>query len=67
MNLAALPAVHPIAAQLGRVNGLLAQHEGNVEQARKSFGDSLAILQALYGSQHWRVIRARQELQRAAS
>jgi eukaryotic-like serine/threonine-protein kinase len=67
MNLAALPAVHPIAAQLARVNGLLAQHEGNVEQARKSFDDSLAILQALYGSQHWRVIRARQELERAAS
>jgi len=67
MNLAALPAVHPVAAQLARVNGLLAQHEGNIEQARKSFGDSLAILQALYGSQHWRVIRARQELQRAAS
>jgi hypothetical protein len=67
MNLAALPAVHPIAAQLSRVNGLLAQHEGNAEQARKSFGDSLAILQALYGSQHWRVIRARQELQRAAA
>jgi DNA-binding winged helix-turn-helix (wHTH) protein/tetratricopeptide (TPR) repeat protein len=67
MNLAALPAVHPIAAQLARVNGLLAQHEGNVEQARKSFSDSLAILQALYGSKHWRVIRARQELQRAAS
>jgi DNA-binding winged helix-turn-helix (wHTH) protein/tetratricopeptide (TPR) repeat protein len=67
MNLAALPAVHPIAAQLARVNGLLAQHEGNVEQARKSFGDSLAILQALYGSQHWRVIRARQEFERAAS
>jgi len=67
MNLAVLPAMHPIAAQLGRVMGLLAQHAGNVEQARKSFGDSLAILQALYGSQHWRVIRARQELQRAAS
>jgi len=67
MNLATLPAVHPIAAQLGRVNGLLAEHEGNVEQARKSFADSLAILQALYGSQHWRVIRARRELQRAAS
>jgi serine/threonine protein kinase/DNA-binding winged helix-turn-helix (wHTH) protein len=67
LNLAALPAVHPIAAQLGRVNGLLAQHEGNVEQARKSFGDSLAILQALYGPQHWRVIRARREFERAAS
>jgi DNA-binding winged helix-turn-helix (wHTH) protein/serine/threonine protein kinase len=67
LNLAALPAVHPIAAQLGRVKGLLAQHEGNVEQARKSFGDSLAILQALYGSQNWRVIRARQEFERAAS
>jgi serine/threonine protein kinase/DNA-binding winged helix-turn-helix (wHTH) protein len=67
LNLAALPAVHPIAAQLSRVNGLLAQHEGNVEQARKSFGDSLAILQALYGPQHWRVIRARRELQGAAS
>jgi hypothetical protein len=59
--------VHLIAAQLARVNGLLAQHDGNVEQARKSFGDSLAILQALYGSQHWRVIRARQEFARAAS
>jgi DNA-binding winged helix-turn-helix (wHTH) protein/serine/threonine protein kinase len=67
LNLAALPAVHPIAAQLGRVKGLLAQHEGNVEQARKSFGDSLAILQALYGSQNWRVIRARREIERAAS
>jgi serine/threonine protein kinase len=67
LNLAALPAVHPIAAQLDRVKGLLAQHEGNVEQARKSLGDSLAILQTLYGSQHWRVIRARQEFERAAS
>ncbi|MGD0490493.1 MAG: tetratricopeptide repeat protein [Steroidobacteraceae bacterium] len=67
MSLAALPAVHPIAAQLSRVNGLLAQHDGNVGQARKSFGDSLAILQALYGPQHWRVIRARQEFERAAS
>jgi eukaryotic-like serine/threonine-protein kinase len=67
MNLAALPAVHPIAAQLSRVNGLLAQHEGNIEQARKSFGDSLAILQALYGTQHWRVIRARQEFERSAT
>jgi tetratricopeptide (TPR) repeat protein len=67
LNLAALPSVHPIAAQLGRVEGLLAQHEGNVEQARKSFGDSLAILQALYGSQNWRVIRARREFERAAS
>ena len=67
MNLAALPAVHPIAAQLSRVNGLLAEHEGNAEQARKSFGDSLAILQALYGSQHWRVVRARQEFERPAT
>jgi tetratricopeptide (TPR) repeat protein len=64
-DLAALPAVHPIAAQLGRVNGLLAQHEGNVDEARKWFGQSLAILQTLYGAQHWRVIRARQELERA--
>jgi eukaryotic-like serine/threonine-protein kinase len=67
LSLAALPAVHPIAAQLDRVNGLLAQHDGNIEQARKSFGDSLAILQALYGSRHWRVVRARQEFERAAS
>jgi hypothetical protein len=59
--------VHPIAAQLDRVNGLLAQHDGNMEQARKWFGNSLAILQALYGPQQWRVIRAREELQRAAS
>jgi DNA-binding winged helix-turn-helix (wHTH) protein/tetratricopeptide (TPR) repeat protein len=67
IDLSALPAVHPIAAQLGRVNGLLAQHEGNVEEARKWFGNSLAILQAVYGAQHWRVIRARQELQRTAA
>lgn len=67
LDLAALPAMHPIAAQLGRVNGLLAQHEGNVEQARKWFGNSLAILQTLYGAKYWRVIRARQELQRTAS
>jgi DNA-binding winged helix-turn-helix (wHTH) protein/tetratricopeptide (TPR) repeat protein len=67
IDLAALPAMHPIAAELDRVNGLLAQHEGNVEQARKWFGSSLAILQALYGPQHWRVVRARRELQSAAS
>jgi eukaryotic-like serine/threonine-protein kinase len=64
-DLAALPAVHPIVAQLGRANGLLAQHEGNVDEARKWFGQSLAILQTLHGTQHWRVIRARQELARA--
>ena len=67
LDLRALPAVHPIAAQLDRVKGLLAQHDGNVEQARKSFGDSLAILQALYGPRNWRVTRARRELERAAS
>jgi DNA-binding winged helix-turn-helix (wHTH) protein/tetratricopeptide (TPR) repeat protein len=67
IDLAALPAVHPIAAELDRVNGLLAQHQGDVEQARKWFGSSLAILQALYGPEHWRVLRARQELQNAQS
>jgi tetratricopeptide (TPR) repeat protein len=67
IDLAALPAVHPIAAQLDRVNGLLAQHRGNVEQARKWFASSLAILQALYGPEHWRVIRARKDLQSGAS
>jgi tetratricopeptide (TPR) repeat protein len=66
IDLAALPAVHPIAAESDRVNGLLAQHAGNAEQARKWFGGSLAILQALYGPQHWRVLRARRELQSAA-
>jgi eukaryotic-like serine/threonine-protein kinase len=67
IDLAALPAVHPIAAELDRVNGLLAQHEGNAEQARKWFAGSLAILQALYGPEHWRVVRARRELQSATS
>jgi len=67
IDLSALPAVHPIAAELDRVNGLLAQHEGNVEQARKWFDSSLAILQALHGPEDWRVLRARQELQSAAS
>jgi tetratricopeptide (TPR) repeat protein len=67
IDLAALPAVHPIAAELDRVNGLLAQHAGNAEQARKWLGSSLAILQALYGPEHWRVLRARRELQSAAS
>ena len=63
IDLAALPAVHPIAAELDRVNGLLAQRDGNAAQARKWFGSSLAILQALYGPQQWRVLRARRELQ----
>jgi eukaryotic-like serine/threonine-protein kinase len=67
IDLTALPGVHPIAAQLDRVNGLLAQHAGNVEQARKWLGGSLTILQALYGPEHWRVVRARRELQTAAS
>jgi tetratricopeptide (TPR) repeat protein len=67
IDLAALPAVHPIAAELDRVNGLLAQHAGNAEQARKWLGSSLAILQALYGPEHWRVVRARRDLQSATS
>ena len=67
IDLTALPPVHPLAAKLDRVNGLLAQHAGNAEQARKWFASSLAILQALYGPEHWRVIRARRELQSAAS
>ena len=67
IDLSALPSVHPIAAQLDRVKGLLAQHEGNAAQARRWFGSSAAILQALYGPQHWRVLRARRELQSAAS
>jgi DNA-binding winged helix-turn-helix (wHTH) protein/tetratricopeptide (TPR) repeat protein len=67
IDLAALPAVHPIVAQWDRVNGLLALHAGNVEQARKWFGSSLTILQALYGPEHWRVLRARQEFQSTAS
>jgi eukaryotic-like serine/threonine-protein kinase len=67
IDLTALPSVHPIAAQLDRVKGLLAQHEGNVVQARKWLGSSAAILQALYGPQHWRVLRARLELQGVAS
>jgi hypothetical protein len=67
IDLAALPAMHPMAAELDRVNGLLAQHAGNVEQARKSFARSLAILQALYGPEDWRVLRARQALQSMAS
>jgi tetratricopeptide (TPR) repeat protein len=67
IDLTALPAVHPIAAQLDRVNGLLAQHDGNTQQARKWFGSSLAILQALYGPEHWRIVRARRELQSATT
>ncbi len=67
LALAALPAVHPIVAEFDRVNGLLAQHAGNLDEARKWLGSSLTILQALYGPQHWRVLRARQELQSATS
>jgi DNA-binding winged helix-turn-helix (wHTH) protein/tetratricopeptide (TPR) repeat protein len=67
IDLAKLPAVHPIVAASDRVKGLLAQHEGNVEESRKWLGGSLAILQALYGPQHWRVLRARRELQSVAS
>jgi tetratricopeptide (TPR) repeat protein len=63
LDLAALPAVHPIAAELDRVKGLLAQRDGDVAQARKWFASSLAIQQALYGPQQWRVLRARRELQ----
>jgi len=67
IDLGGLPAVHPIAAEWDRVNGLLAQHEGNAQQARKWLGSALAILQTLYGPEHWRVLRARRELQSAAS
>jgi eukaryotic-like serine/threonine-protein kinase len=65
-SLAELPPVHPIAAQLNRVVGLLSQREGDFANARQSLGRSLDIYQRVYGQQHWRVNRARHELKLAS-
>jgi serine/threonine protein kinase/DNA-binding winged helix-turn-helix (wHTH) protein len=66
-SLADLPELHPIVAQMSRVGGLLAQHEGDLPEARRSLSRCLRIYQGLYPSQHWRVVRALSELQLVAS
>jgi serine/threonine protein kinase/DNA-binding winged helix-turn-helix (wHTH) protein len=61
-----LPAPHPIAAQFSRVAGLLALRDGDALEARRSLARCLHIYQSLYGEQHWRVARARRELELVA-
>lgn len=65
-SLTKLPKVHPIAAQMNRVVGLLAQREGDIAEARASLSRALDIYKRLYGQNHWRVDRARRELQLVA-
>jgi serine/threonine protein kinase/DNA-binding winged helix-turn-helix (wHTH) protein len=65
-QLSALPPAHPILAQWYRVNGLLDLSEHGVGQARKNLTRALDVFQSAYGREDWRVIRARQDLQRAA-
>jgi serine/threonine protein kinase/DNA-binding winged helix-turn-helix (wHTH) protein len=57
-----LPAVHPIVAQWNRVNGILSLRHNDIAQARRYLNSTLEVYRALYGTMHWRVIRARQEL-----
>jgi hypothetical protein len=61
-ELAKLPAVHPIAAQWNRVKGLLAMRHNDMAAAQKSLRTAFEIYQAIYGTKHWRVVRAKQEL-----
>jgi non-specific serine/threonine protein kinase len=64
-DLSALPQHHPYVAQLYRVKGLLALHARDRTRARESLLQAKAIYEALYGSAHWRSVRARQELRNA--
>jgi eukaryotic-like serine/threonine-protein kinase len=57
-----LPAAHPFFAQLARVHGLLELHAGHVVEARAWLTKALNICQSVYGTQHWRSVRARREL-----
>jgi len=61
-DLAKLPPVHPIVAQWNRVNGLIAMRSNGMAAARKSLRAAADIYQAIYGTKHWRVVRANQEL-----
>lgn len=65
-SLDSLPPVHPFRAQLQRVRGILALQNGDMSGAEMSLRNSLDIYRALYGTSHWRTIRARQELAVAA-
>jgi tetratricopeptide (TPR) repeat protein len=62
IDLSALPHDHPLKAELLRVLGLLAMLKHQVTEARAELGESLAINQRIYGSQHWRTQRALREL-----
>ena len=65
ISLAELPAQHPFVAQRWRVDGLLALRDCDAARARESLTKALAIQQALFGPEHWRTLRARQDLRAA--
>ncbi|MGQ0696958.1 MAG: protein kinase domain-containing protein [Panacagrimonas sp.] len=63
VDYADLPADHPFRADLARVQGLLWTQQGLSSQARPALTESLRINQFFFDDQHWRVRRARSELQ----
>lgn len=62
-----LPPTHPILAQWYRVNGLLNWADNDLSGARGSLAHALEVFQIAYGARDWRVIRARDDLQRISN
>jgi serine/threonine protein kinase/DNA-binding winged helix-turn-helix (wHTH) protein len=65
--LADLEPGHPIVAQWLRVEGLLALALGRTLAASESLRESLRIFESAYGTKHWRVALARDDLARAGT
>jgi DNA-binding winged helix-turn-helix (wHTH) protein/tetratricopeptide (TPR) repeat protein len=61
-SLESLPASHPILAQWDRVDGLIELSENHRVEARKSLLRAYEIYRTVYWPEHWRVLRAHQEL-----
>jgi len=57
-----LPKDHPFLGELRRAQGLLLAKQGRTDEARIALQDASRIFAARYGTQHWRVRRAKDEL-----
>jgi tetratricopeptide (TPR) repeat protein len=61
-GLPGLPRDHPFLGELRRAQGLLLAKQGRTDDARIALQEASRIFAARYGSRHWRLRRAQDEL-----
>jgi eukaryotic-like serine/threonine-protein kinase len=60
-----LPPKHPFLASVRRVEGLLWLRKGELDRARTALAEAEDICRLRFGREHWRTLRAREELRHA--